>query len=359
MWDGTVWRFLAPRPGWRAWVEDEAIDLVWQNGGWDQVPLPSLDNLDGVGVNTTADAVNRLAVAAPATLLTHDGAGHQIKVNKSTPADTASLLFQTNWSGRAEMGLAGNDDWSIKLSPDGSSWIDALRLDAITGKASGDAIQSDATDTTGGRLLKVGAFGLGTSGGVPTPGNDANQCVTPGFNYRFSTSGSNAPVGNPYGSTLHVFAGTGGQRIQQLFISTNGQDMWLRGTGDTGATWSDWQKVFLQSNILGTVSQSGGTPTGAIIESGSNANGEYTKFADGTMRCTHRITTSAFGTVDWTFPAAFVTAPCVVSMATVTAARIVTSSGTGSGVSRALNGWDNTGARSSFQVDVTANGYWF
>lgn len=37
--------------------------------------------------------------------------------------------------------------------------------------------------------------------------------------------------------------------------------------------------------ILGTVSQSGGTPTGAILERGSNANGEYLKFADGTLIC--------------------------------------------------------------------------
>lgn len=36
---------------------------------------------------------------------------------------------------------------------------------------------------------------------------------------------------------------------------------------------------------VGTVSQSGGVPTGAIIESGSNANGEYVKYADGTMIC--------------------------------------------------------------------------
>jgi hypothetical protein len=41
-------------------------------------------------------------------------------------------------------------------------------------------------------------------------------------------------------------------------------------------------EVFSQGNILGTVSESAGVPTGAIIERGSNANGEYVKFADGT-----------------------------------------------------------------------------
>ena len=44
--------------------------------------------------------------------------------------------------------------------------------------------------------------------------------------------------------------------------------------------------VYKQNNILGTVSESGGVPTGAVIERGSNSNGEFVKFADGTMFCT-------------------------------------------------------------------------
>lgn len=38
-----------------------------------------------------------------------------------------------------------------------------------------------------------------------------------------------------------------------------------------------------RSNVLGTVSQASGVPTGAIVERGSNANGEYVKYADGTL----------------------------------------------------------------------------
>ena len=37
--------------------------------------------------------------------------------------------------------------------------------------------------------------------------------------------------------------------------------------------------------ILGTVSQTGGAPTGAIFEKVVNANGEATKFADGRLIC--------------------------------------------------------------------------
>ena len=60
-------------------------------------------------------------------------------------------------------------------------------------------------------------------------------------------------------------------------------------TDDGGAT--VWQAlvvpddVYRRDNIIGTVSSTpSGVPTGAIIESGSNANGSYTKYADGTLR---------------------------------------------------------------------------
>lgn len=63
-------------------------------------------------------------------------------------------------------------------------------------------------------------------------------------------------------------------------------------------------------NILGTVSQSGGIPTGAIIERGSNANGEYVKFADGTLICLMAKTVTAdiniaTGTIYRSFTSAF------------------------------------------------------
>jgi hypothetical protein len=75
--------------------------------------------------------------------------------------------------------------------------------------------------------------------------------------------------------------------------------------------------MYNQGNILGTVSESSGVPTGAIIERGSNANGEFVKYADGTMICWFNGTTTSLaidtayvslfqGTVSVVLPAAFV-----------------------------------------------------
>jgi hypothetical protein len=66
--------------------------------------------------------------------------------------------------------------------------------------------------------------------------------------------------------------------------------------------------MYRRANILGTVSQSGGVPTGAIIQRGSNANGEFVKYADGTMLCWRgatAVTTDSASAFSWTPPASF------------------------------------------------------
>lgn len=68
-----------------------------------------------------------------------------------------------------------------------------------------------------------------------------------------------------------------------------------------------------RDNILGTVSQSAGVPTGAVIERGSNANGEYVRFADGTQICTIQSTFTQAAEVVWSYPAIFAAAPNYLS----------------------------------------------
>lgn len=136
-WVDGAWLYFAPQAGWRAWAKAEAALFVYTGSAWANVSgATDFDNLDGVGIGTSSDPINRLAVASQATLLTHDGAGHQIKINKAAAGDTASLLYQTGFSGRAEMGLAGNDDFSIKVSPDGSTFLDGVLIDGTTGEVS-------------------------------------------------------------------------------------------------------------------------------------------------------------------------------------------------------------------------------
>lgn len=130
--DGT-WTFYAPEPGWLAWIADEAILVVWDGAAW-MATSSSGSGAPLWGVNTSADTTNRLAVVSPATLFNHAGSGHQMKINKAAATDTASLVFQDSFSGRAEVGLAGSDDFAIKVSADGANWLTAMLVDRASGE---------------------------------------------------------------------------------------------------------------------------------------------------------------------------------------------------------------------------------
>ena len=115
------------------------------------------------------------------------------------------------------------------------------------------------------------------------------------------------------------------QTIFALHVSHYGKCATRVVVGAAGSRiFGPWQIIYNSRNLLGTVSQSSGIPTGAIIERGSNANGEYVKFADGTMICVTRggmtsTPTTVAGALyrdpagnTWNLPAVFVDGDYVV-----------------------------------------------
>jgi Protein of unknown function (DUF2793) len=131
-WQDNAWAFYAPQTGWQAWVADEAAQVAYSGTTW-IVSTGQLNPTPLIGINATADSTNRLTVAAPAALFNHAGTDHRVKINKATSADTASMLFQAAFGGRAEVGLTGDDNLHLKVSPDGTTWREALVLVAATG----------------------------------------------------------------------------------------------------------------------------------------------------------------------------------------------------------------------------------
>jgi hypothetical protein len=139
-WADGAWRFYAPFAGLVAYVADETALVVFNGSAWiDYSSLLSVQNVPLVGVNATADSTNRLSVQSNAVLFSDapvsgGGTGDmRITLSKQAAANTASLLYQDNFSGCAEMGLAGDDDFHFKVSPDGSAWTEALKLSRGSG----------------------------------------------------------------------------------------------------------------------------------------------------------------------------------------------------------------------------------
>jgi Protein of unknown function (DUF2793) len=152
MWLEGAWVFVTPREGWRMWVADEDQLLIYNGTTWQGSGVPSqLQNLQLLGVNASADTTNKFVVSSAATLFNHAGNGHQIKLNKNTNADTASFLFQTGFSGRAEIGTTGDDAFHFKVSADGTTFTEVLIADAATERLNfpkGIALTAQAAPST-------------------------------------------------------------------------------------------------------------------------------------------------------------------------------------------------------------------
>lgn len=152
---------------------------------------------------------------------------------------------------------------------------------------------------------------------------DWNTILTQGVYQVINFSGLNSPPAYSYGVLLVYTIGALTEQIYYPHRSNIGPAC-RRQSFDGGATWPEgWDGIYARKTILGAVAQSGGVPTGAIIERGSNANGSYTKLADGLMICVSNLLSPAsaqlassysgfYGhavTPAWTFPAAFSVSP--------------------------------------------------
>ncbi len=134
------------------------------------------------------------------------------------------------------------------------------------------------------------------------------SAVLPGY-FSFNPGASSSPDVAQYGHGFAVNPGSNGAMgvWSSQFAVTHGtpNKLWHR-TGINGAAQGNWKKIYTSddkptaaelgvvatSNVVGTVSQSSGVPTGAIIERGTFTGGEYVKYADGTMMQWGRLSIS-------------------------------------------------------------------
>jgi hypothetical protein len=204
---------------------------------------------DGEYVNITGNtAITSFGSTAPAA------GNRRTLLFSGTPTLThsASLILP----GNANIVVEAGDVAELRYEG-GSNWrcIDYLRRNSPPSRQ-----QSSVTDTTAGREMIVGAFGLGGTGPAASPAGLASDIVVTGQYY--GASWSDMPVAGTY--TLLVLAQSAGSgRHVQIAWQHGTSDMYYRMS--FGGVYGSW----IQLNVI----------------RGSNANGEYVRFPDGTQIC--------------------------------------------------------------------------
>jgi hypothetical protein len=251
----------------------------------------------------------------------------------------------------------------------------------VTGLLSGTAVTQTATDTTANRLMKIGDFGVGSTGNGLNFSPLAFGQDQPTTFARWGTAPSGFGIIGNNATYLHINGV--GDRFGRIFINSSTTSPNIYFQNASGSEEITPKTIYHTSNILSTVSQSGGVPTGGIIERGSNANGEFVRYADGTLICFARINlgdivlggTGAFNdpyrtdTLNATFPSSFVSASSIsVSLVanlddsvasqrwSTVAFRSVSTTGLSS--LQAVRIGNNANSVDAF-VNVTAIGRWF
>jgi hypothetical protein len=117
--------------------------------------------------------------------------------------------------------------------------------------------------------------------------------------------------------------------------------------------------LFTRLNIIGEVTQSGGVPTGALIEIGSGSNGAYLRLAGGLQVCWHNLTTSTSAGVIWTFPKPFVNTSIRILGTGRTASFNLSPAATNVTATQAeIGSFNSANGRVANSTDLLAIGFW-
>jgi hypothetical protein len=136
--------------------------------------------------------------------------------------------------------------------------------------------------------VTLGGTGNGNTLGILASNVGWDTLTTPGEFFIPSATGTNVPLSGVNFVVKVINTANGLKQIAMLYGNTLTYSRSV-----VSGSWSAWYKSYDSTNIVGTVSQTGGAPTGAIIEYTAGAGGACIRYADGTQICSRTGTWSA------------------------------------------------------------------
>lgn len=136
------------------------------------------------------------------------------------------------------------------------------------------ASQANASDASSGKILKMGAFGLG-AGAIELSTPNLNSDRATGFYYAVTPVNGPPSTGSTNGFVLHLKYATGQFAAQIFFNPTLGGRTWIRYQAINFGAWNSWVEVFHTANFdPNSKANTSGTYSGLSVGNASQLNGQ-------------------------------------------------------------------------------------
>ena len=240
--DGTIaafiagaWQFQPPRAGWHGYVLARSAVTVFDGSGWHDLSPSQIQGANLIGLGMEADASSpfaaKLNAALWSALYTADGGTGSLvqTLNRQDSTSDVGLILQDNFETRALIGLIGDDQLRLSVTPDGAAFNDALSIDTSTGIADQPRLPRFKATTNYDNYIGVAAW---TKLGVNTAQSNDQAC------FDAATNLFTAPVDGTYllgASLMYKTNGNAGARMQGRLV-VNGATAILGTTVEASGT---------------------------------------------------------------------------------------------------------------------------
>lgn len=126
-WYNLTWNFIVPTEGLTFWVRDEDKLYSYNGTAWvSTLEALTTPQFSRIGLGTAPHASHIINLFGPSVLI-NGSAGFFQQMNKATAGQNLEFIFQQNFVTYAELGLLGDNEFTLKTS-DGTNFFIAWKI---------------------------------------------------------------------------------------------------------------------------------------------------------------------------------------------------------------------------------------